>query len=860
MEFTSTALFDPNTPINYWEGIVVKREEWPRTKTPVSDAKKELNNWGYRVKVRIQGIHPEDKNILPDSKLPWIELPVDSFGSGHRATGSTPGITQGTIVWGIWGSPSIRKHPHIIGIKANNDQTDLLKEQIGGFDPLSGFSYTDVVPGFATPLFEGNPLEGVAFGNVWNVSDAFKYENEFTFSIDSPSDCKSTPLQGIQLAIKNLIQKIEKVKKQLTIWKNAAQGWIQEKQEYINNLIRGTAKTIAESIRWLYEKIRKYVMEYVHDRTKRIYGLVNPPERDKVRTVKDTIIELITCLFNKLTSKLFNMVLGLLTQALGKFVNVPSCVVEKIISFILGNLTGFLTGAIDKILGILSSVVGGAFSIADKILGFIQKILGFFSCDNTQDCPEVVEWNLWSGAKPKVEFDIDSIFNEAKQIGSEIGDSFNTEDFSIDFTKLMDGFKNSINGCYTGPQFCGPPRVEIFGGGGSGAKANAIVSATGQILGVDVISSGFGYTKAPFVKIVDDCGKGKGAVVKAIIGGGLLFSPVSNNTTKSGGAATFSIRLQTRPETDVLVNLIISDPTQAILSESVINFTINNWNIPQVITITGKNDFIPGDVNYTINGESVSKDKNYNAKTGVVYLTNIDNYNLTGDEIDNVLINPNEIAADLLIPDRTISGDCVVQIIVEEPGFGYISSPDGDLGGDGRIWATKDEIIVIRNDGTYDDPYDANAEIPTLNEGDTLIEPSDRITANVDGTMIVKGFPTVSDGSYPALLYLCNIQVVRSGINYSKDDVITIEPDDGGAILEPVFGPFGVLENVNIISTGIGFTERPLIYIKSKTGYNAEINPVFCVNRIGDDTEGVGKVPPNIQGQVISVVDCVGKV
>ena len=99
---------------------------------------------------------------------------------------------------------------------------------------------------------------------------------------------------------------------------------------------------------------------------------------------------------------------------------------------------------------------------------------------------------------------------------------------------------------------------------------------------------------------------------------------------------------------------------------------------------------------------------------------------------------------------------------------------------------------------------------------------------------------------------------------------IIVSPSNG-AILEPMFGPFGSLEDVKIVSAGIGFTERPNIYIQTETGYNAEIVPVFCVNRIGDvpekdliSTPGGGKTTgsPNspVGEQIIHVVDCVGKV
>ena len=61
----------------------------------------------------------------------------------------------------------------------------------------------------------------------------------------------------------------------------------------------------------------------------------------------------------------------------------------------------------------------------------------------------------------------------------------------------------------------------------------------------------------------------------------------------------------------------------------------------------------------------------------------------------------------------------------------------------------------------------------------------------------------------------------------------------------------GSVTGVNVINGGIGFTEDPDLYIKSDTGYNAKLMPVFKVNRVDPD-----KAP---SGAVVQVIDCVGK-
>ena len=72
--------------------------------------------------------------------------------------------------------------------------------------------------------------------------------------------------------------------------------------------------------------------------------------------------------------------------------------------------------------------------------------------------------------------------------------------------------------CLTGDQPCGPPELKFFGGGGVGAIANPVVDANGNLIAVDLVSGGFGYTSPPQVQVIDPCNNGSGAVLQTILG------------------------------------------------------------------------------------------------------------------------------------------------------------------------------------------------------------------------------------------------------------------------------------------------------------------------------------------------------
>ena len=89
--------------------------------------------------------------------------------------------------------------------------------------------------------------------------------------------------------------------------------------------------------------------------------------------------------------------------------------------------------------------------------------------------------------------------------------------------------------CLTGDQPCGPPKLKFFGGGGVGASANPVVDVNGNLIAVDLVSGGFGYTSPPQVQVLDPCKNGSGAVLQSILGTGDLTGVVVQVIVKDSG-------------------------------------------------------------------------------------------------------------------------------------------------------------------------------------------------------------------------------------------------------------------------------------------------------------------------------------
>ena len=75
----------------------------------------------------------------------------------------------------------------------------------------------------------------------------------------------------------------------------------------------------------------------------------------------------------------------------------------------------------------------------------------------------------------------------------------------------------------------------------------------------------------------------------------ILVTPTTGLvTTENGGTAKFSVQLVSLPDAGVTIDIASSDDTAGTVSNTSLTFTTANWNVPQIVTITGVDDFIAG--------------------------------------------------------------------------------------------------------------------------------------------------------------------------------------------------------------------------------------------------------------------------
>jgi hypothetical protein len=426
------------------------------------------------------------------------------------------------------------------------------------------------------------------------------------------------------------------------------------------------------------------------------------------KVAKDGVVKLISdaifCKFGEIIKGLGKMISDFVMSLIGNLINAPFCAAEQFTNALLNNIANRIDIAIKPIMDQINSIVGGIGKVAGSVFEAIDFILGFesFLCSNGIECPQVktVQGEWWGGKQEERADRFETFLNRLNLSSGESQELLNKFEEWTDTFPIFKGDGNEISpdveqlgatlgqNCGTGAYRCGPPKIQIFGGGGVGAVADAIVNNVGQVVGINLKSGGEGYTSTPYVAVVDNCGNGNFASAYAVLE---------------------------------------DDP-----------------------------DCTP--------------------------------------EYDEITLAP-----------KNNCGRTIKEIVIVNTGNGYLSAPDG-----------RDEF-------------------------GNLIEPEDTFK-NSDNTREYVGC-------------LSEIQVLSTGIGYTEQDSITIEPNIPNLEVRVRLTELGQIVQMDILSTACGLTEIPTITINSMTGGGAEFRPIIQFTP-KSEYKDVNLIKAE---EIIKVVDCVLK-
>ena len=583
--FEAQENFFGKDPIRWWIGQVTdpKKGKWGDS-LEKKRAKDGADIYGFRCRVRIVGYHGSDSD-LKDEDLPMahILLPPNTTTTG--GCGGTVKYQGGEVVVGFFADGDDAQQPIIFGtlFKQSYVADRLTTEK------FTNSPFTDFTP--YTPPKVKQDSGKHRFSDLWlprspqtivmsdgeskiirdgveisMVSQAQK-QKEFATNITvAPTiPCEDNEISKISNAIKDFTRKLQ-VLQEL----NEAQTYIDPTFGGIIDIqeeIQRTTNKVHDSMTMLVRRGRSWLIQETFGKlSKTLEEKTAKPLQAPAGQAAKTLSDVIFCNLEKIVDQLKDYLSKSLENMVGQVVDVPICGVENFMSDMFGQINGVLDNSLGSIYEQLNNINGGGIALPSetftKAIKFANIITNVLDCDNL-NCAEPQEFSSKNGVTKAIEDSFENIIDKAG--------------LSALVDPLLDDIDNAIDAepsrpdCNTNVLKCGPPRVDFIGSAGEGATGTAVVNALGNIIGVAINGTGFGYEEPPLLSFFDSCDKGYGAGGYPVMGE--VTDPLGN---KSLGVVDVVIvdpgqeYLPNTTETDIDGNVkeLVPDPNESYDGES----------------------------------------------------------------------------------------------------------------------------------------------------------------------------------------------------------------------------------------------------------------------------------------------------
>lgn len=512
--------------------------------------------WGNRYKVRIMGYHPYNTNELSDEDLPWAGVVLPPGNTGSAGVSKSVKFQPGDTVIGFFLDGENAQIPMIFGCFGNSQYAAKEGEKL----PFGSFSgYTDQIKRpSATSVSpnESNDPSAASKPSPRHVSPkdakAVNPENPAAMASAEGAVIKLPKPEGdaidkIQAAVEDFSDFVANVKAQFD-------GGLEFVKEWINNeIVQRVEKVVAAAtglvggmVNDLFERLVPILQQGLEMLYQAVYNLVlaatgNPAVAHLAGVAAQKAMgppikalqEFIPCVVNQVLNQIADLATSVLRSVADNVTNFVQCVADQTVGALLNGIIGFVDGALGPLIGGIKKILQffGGFSIEGLLREGIGALVGMLQLPSCERPPSLqtapLKYKIGFGpvdqAKPNLN-KIMEIANVAKGMADAGQEGFSLISGTI---SQLSNVGEAIGGCYAGPPVtCFTPEVKIFGGGGVGAAAQAVMGSfsggTAGVINILLTDGGSGYTSPPFVEIVDNCKQGYGAVARTTIKDGVV--------------------------------------------------------------------------------------------------------------------------------------------------------------------------------------------------------------------------------------------------------------------------------------------------------------------------------------------------
>ena len=538
--------------------------------------------WGNRAKVRILGYHPFDDQELGNDDLPWAQvlLPTTS-GSGAANTGTNTKLKPSDYVFGFFLDGDNAQIPVIIGVFGRSSevsQETYSPTATPPFVPFTGYtgkiekpngtlapdesneqssqsqkSPRDVPPNVITALNEQvdtiNQQNISIAGESQEAAAAARVEVAFYSAIGQKitlaNTTQDTSVTGIISQVNGVFDKIGGIQSSFLNVDLEIERAVSSIQSMTNGIVSQMFSTLAKSmVPSLQEglaRVYNTTSSSFEDESQGILAGVDAQKAfvEPVFGIQESLI----CSVGTVVNSLGDTIRDLLKSTLDNVDNFVSCAGTQFAGSLLNSIISKIEETVGPSIEGVSGLLEGGINITETLTSSIDAISKVGSTPGcNQDISKVAgiitEYIIGKG--PAGTDDIESLLGsvlENAKLAAEIGRVGN-DIFGADINGILDigaGQSSGIPECDVSiPTSFSAPEIRIFGGGGSGGAATAVLGGfvrdvpkvgqdvedapiTASIVGVKIDESGEGYKYPPFIEVLDSSKKGYGAVARTII-------------------------------------------------------------------------------------------------------------------------------------------------------------------------------------------------------------------------------------------------------------------------------------------------------------------------------------------------------
>ena len=677
----SSTNFIGRDPMQWWIGQVTDPDKgkWGDClEKQQADDGEDIN--AFRCRVRIVGYHGNDTD-LPDEDLPLAHVLLPSNATTTGGCGGTLQYQGGEVVVGFFFDGEDGQQPVIFGtLFKQSFITDGLKNS--EFDSKKQVDFIPYTPPKVRQragkhrFYSESPWPGgFSAGEAIKTIAQKQKEASTNITIDNFTACEDNEISKISNTIKDFTRKMQTLQQlnDQNSYVDPIYGGVLDIQQEIQlttqKLQNSTTKLVRRARSWLIQDTLDKLNSTLKDKTPKT---LQAPVGQATKSLTDVIF----CNIEKIQAALGDYLAKSLENMIGQVLDVPVCGVENFLADMFGQINNIIDSGLGDIFGQLNNIQGGGIGLPSetfsKAIKFANIITNVLDCD-ALNCPENTSYSSKNGVSKAVEDSFDSIIDKVGL--NKLTDIVDSLDKAIPAAP-------SAPNCQTNVLKCGPPRVDFIGSSGQGATGSAIVNALGNIIGVAINGTGFGFKEPPLLSFFDSCDKGYGAGGYPVMGN---VSPLKYNQSD-------------------LDNELIPDGKQ--VGDIVFDNDENSPKISDVgLNVTGSD--LPVYVEDP-NGTELGVVGVVITSPGQEYLSNTTETDLDG--------NVKELIPD---PNANYDGESsyvtsLADVVVENTGFGYDDSDTASVGG-GSVDVAGDTLPGDATGDTIQKPGQAQVELNIQN-------------------------------------------------------------------------------------------------------------------------------------------------